>query len=289
MIKRLCVVGVGLIGGSFALGLKEAGLVERVVGVDRDAANLDLALFTGLIDEASFSLEEGVKGADCIFIAVPVGAMPDIFRQLSPLWQNDVLYTDAGSTKSDVLGALAEAHGSVPPNFVPGHPIAGAETSGASAARSGLFEGRRVILTPIAETSVVSLGMARALWEGVGAWVSVMEPIHHDEILAATSHLPHVLSFALAAMLGRHDEEQDIFAYAAGGLRDFTRIAGSDPAMWRDICIANKDQLLPLIEEYRLALGEVTDKIRAGDSDQLIQIFADARNARQRFIDQLDK
>jgi prephenate dehydrogenase len=289
MIKRLCVVGVGLIGGSFALGLKEAGLVERVVGVDRDAANLDLALFTGLIDEASFSLEEGVKGADCIFIAVPVGAMPDIFRQLSPLWQNDVLYTDAGSTKSDVLGALAEAHGSVPPNFVPGHPIAGAETSGASAARSGLFEGRRVILTPIAETSVVSLGMARALWEGVGARVSVMEPIHHDEILAATSHLPHVLSFALAAMLGRHDEEQDIFAYAAGGLRDFTRIAGSDPAMWRDICIANKDQLLPLIEEYRLALGEVTDKIRAGDSDQLIQIFADARNARQRFIDQLDK
>jgi prephenate dehydrogenase len=289
MIKRLCVVGVGLIGGSFALGLKEAGLVERVVGVDRDAANLDLALFTGLIDEASFSLEEGVKGADCIFIAVPVGAMPDIFRQLSPLWQNDVLYTDAGSTKSDVLQALAEAHGSVPPNFVPGHPIAGAETSGASAARSGLFEGRRVILTPIAETSVVSLGMARALWEGVGARVSVMEPIHHDEILAATSHLPHVLSFALAAMLGRHDEEQDIFAYAAGGLRDFTRIAGSDPAMWRDICIANKDQLLPLIEEYRLALGEVTDKIRAGDSDQLIQIFADARNARQRFIDQLDK
>jgi prephenate dehydrogenase len=188
-----------------------------------------------------------------------------------------------------VLQALAEAHGSVPPNFVPGHPIAGAETSGASAARSGLFEGRRVILTPIAETSVVSLGMARALWEGVGARVSVMEPIHHDEILAATSHLPHVLSFALAAMLGRHDEEQDIFAYAAGGLRDFTRIAGSDPAMWRDICIANKDQLLPLIEEYRLALGEVTDKIRAGDSDQLIQIFADARNARQRFIDQLDK
>ena len=289
MIKRLCVVGVGLIGGSFALGLKEAGLVERVVGVDRNAANLDLALFTGLIDEASFSLEEGVKGADCIFIAVPVGAMPDIFRQLSPLWQNDVLYTDAGSTKSDVLQALAEAHGSVPPNFVPGHPIAGAETSGASAARSGRFEGRRVILTPIAETSEVSLGMARALWEGVGARVSEMEPSHHDEILAATSHLPHVLSFALAAMLGRHDEEQDIFAYAAGGLRDFTRIAGSDPAMWRDICIANKDQLLPLIEEYRLALGEVTDKIRAGDSDQLIQIFADARNARQRFIDQLDK
>ncbi|MEY4685697.1 MAG: hypothetical protein RLZ25_2156 [Pseudomonadota bacterium] len=289
MINRLCVVGVGLIGGSFALGLKEAGLVKRVVGVDRDAANLDLALFAGLIDEAAASLEEGVRGVDCVFIAVPVGVMPDIFRQLSPLWQNGVLYTDAGSTKSDVIKALANAHGFVPSNFVAGHPIAGAETSGASAARSGLFQGRRVILTPLADTAADALALAKSLWEAVGARVSEMAPVHHDEILAATSHLPHVLSFALTAMLGRHDEQQDIFAYAAGGLRDFTRIAGSDPAMWRDICLANRDQLLPLVEEYRLALGMVSKMIKDGDSDQLIQLFADARMARQRFIDQLDK
>lgn len=289
MINRLCVVGVGLIGGSFALGLKEAGLVRRVVGFDRDAQNLDLALFTGLIDEAAATLEEGVQGADCVFIAVPVGVMPEIFRQLLPRWQNDVLYTDAGSTKTDVLRALAQVHGGVPANFVAGHPIAGAETSGASAARSGLFQGRRVILTPTDNTSTQALDLAKSLWEGVGARVSEMDPVHHDAILAATSHLPHVLSFALTAMLGRHDEQQDIFAYAAGGLRDFTRIAGSDPSMWRDISLANREQLLPLIEEYRLALGDVADMIKSGDSDRLTQLFADARSARQRFIDQLDK
>lgn len=289
MINRLCVVGVGLIGGSFALGLKEAGLVKRVVGVDCDVANLDLALFTGVIDEVATSLETGVEDADCVFIAVPVGAMPQVFRQLSPLWQNGVLYTDAGSTKTDVLKALAEAHGSVPSNFVAGHPIAGSETSGASAARPGLFRGRCVILTPVVDTSVAALGRARDLWEGLGSRVSEMQPVHHDEILAATSHLPHVLSFALTAMLGRHDEQQDIFSYAAGGLRDFTRIAGSDPAMWRDITLANRDQILPLIEEYRLALGEVSQMIKAGDSAQLLQLFADARMARQRFIDLLEK
>ncbi|MEN9682173.1 MAG: hypothetical protein RLZZ627_2066 [Pseudomonadota bacterium] len=289
MINRLCVVGVGLIGGSFAIGLKQAGLVKRVVGVDRDAANLDLALFTGLIDEAAPSLQEGVKDADCVFIAVPVGVMPEIFRQLTPLWQNNVLYTDAGSTKADVLKALHHALGHIPPNFVAGHPIAGAETSGASAARCGLFEGRRVILTPVEETSEDSVGLTRALWEGIGARVSAMAPVHHDEILAATSHLPHVLSFALTAMLGRHDEQQEIFAYAAGGLRDFTRIAGSDPAMWRDIALANRDQLLPLMEEYRTAIEEVATLIRTGDSLRLAQLFADARMARQRFIDQLDK
>jgi len=289
MINRLCVIGVGLIGGSFALGLKEAGLVKRVVGVDRDAENLDLALFTGLIDEAAPSLEAGVSGADCVFIAVPVGGMPDLFRQLLPFWQNNVLYTDAGSTKADVLSALNNAFGHIPPNFVAGHPIAGAETSGASSARCGLFEGRRVILTPVDETSGESLGLATALWEGIGARVSAMAPVHHDEILAATSHLPHVLSFVLTAMLGRHDEQQEIFAYAAGGLRDFTRIAGSDPGMWRDIALANKDQLLPLIEEYRTALEEVATFIRTGDADRLAQLFADARLARQRFIDQLDK
>jgi prephenate dehydrogenase len=289
MINRLCVVGVGLIGGSFAIALKEAGLVKRVVGVDRDAANLDLALFTGLIDEAAPSLEVGVQGADCVFIAVPVGVMPEIFRQLSPVWQNDVLYTDAGSTKADVLRSLGKALGHIPSNFVAGHPIAGAESSGASAARCGLFEGRRVILTPVDETSGDALSLAQSLWEGIGARVSAMAPAHHDEILAATSHLPHVLSFALTAMLGRHDEQQEIFAYAAGGLRDFTRIAGSDPGMWRDITLANRDQLLPLIEEYRTALAEVAALIRAGDSDRLAQLFADARMARQRFIDQLDK
>lgn len=289
MIKRLCVVGVGLIGGSFALGLKQAGLVGQVVGVDQDTANLELAISRGLIDEGTTSMEEGLKNADCVFFAVPVGVMPSIFLQLAPLWQNDVIYTDSGSTKSDVLDAISHALGYMPPNFVPGHPIAGAETSGASAAKAALFQGRRVILTPTEKTAQPALNAIRNLWEGIGARVSQMEAGHHDEILAATSHLPHVLSFVLTAMLGRHDEKQDIFAYAAGGLRDFTRIAGSDPAMWRDISLANRDQILPLIEEYCAALGDMAQMIKDGDSDRIEQLFADARHARQRFVDQLDK
>jgi prephenate dehydrogenase len=289
MLNRLCIIGVGLIGGSFALSLREAGLVREVVGVDRDLENLRLAEFLGLIDRGAASLEEGVEGADCVFIAVPVGVMPAIFRGLAPLWQNDTVYCDAGSTKRDVLAALESVFGEVPSNFVPGHPIAGAENSGASAARAGLFSNRRVILTPVAGTRQEALELIRTLWESVGSRVSLMEATRHDQVLAATSHLPHVLSFALTSMLGKHDEKQEIFTYAAGGLRDFTRIAGSDPAMWRDISLANRDQLLPLIEEYRDALADVAKMLADEDADRLVHLFADANQARKRFIDQLDK
>lgn len=289
MLKRLCIIGVGLIGGSFARALRESGLVQEVVGVDSDPNNLHEAKALGIIDHGFSRIDEGVCGADCVFISVPVGSMTEIFRQLAPVWQNAAVYTDAGSTKRDVLASLESVFGAVPPNYVPGHPIAGAEKSGAAAARSDLYKGRRVILTPTRDTYPRALDQVRDLWEATGGKVSVMSAAHHDQVLAATSHLPHLLSFALTAMLGRHDEEQEIFTYAAGGLRDFTRIAGSDPIMWRDISLANRDQLLLLISEYRDAIDRIARMLTDEDSAGLENLFVDANLARQRFIDQLDK
>jgi len=171
---------------------------------------------------------------------------------------------------------------------VPGHPITGAERSGAMAAEAGLFENRRVILTPVAATGPEPLERVSAMWRSVGAAVTCMDPGHHDQVLAATSHLPHVLAFVLTEMLGRKDEQQEIFQYAAGGFRDFTRIASSDPRMWRDICLANTREIVPLIEQYREALRMAARLMRQGDAEDLLQLFSAARSARQRFLDQLE-
>lgn len=289
MIQRLCLIGVGLIGGSLALALRHRGLVGEIIGTDADPANLAIAHEQGIVDHVSPSIAAAATGADWVVIATPVGALPAIFSALRPLWRDDVVYTDTGSTKADVIAALEQVFGAVPANFVPGHPIAGAERSGAEAAHAGLFDHRRVILTPLANTDPLSLERVGALWAGIGARVSQMDPRHHDEVLAATSHLPHVLAFVLTAMLGRKDEKQEIFQYAAGGFRDFTRIASSDPRMWLDICLANRRELVPLIEQYREALREVAELMSGGDADRLLALFSDARAARQRFLDQLEK
>lgn len=289
MIQRLCLIGVGLIGGSLARALRRRGLVGEITGTDADPANLAIAHEQGIVDHAAPSIAAAAAGADWVVIATPVGAMPAVFSALRPLWRDDVVYTDTGSTKSDVIAAVEQVLGVVPANFVPGHPIAGAERSGAGAAHAGLFDHRRVILTPVASTDPRVLARVDALWEAVGARVSRMPPRHHDEVLAATSHLPHVLAFVLTAMLGRKDEKQEIFQYAAGGFRDFTRIASSDPRMWLDICLANRREIIPLIEQYREALREVAELMRSGDADPLLALFSDARAARQRFLDHLEK
>ena len=289
MIERLCIIGVGLIGGSFAIGLREAGQVRSVVGYDVDPVNLDEALQLRILDEAAPSLETAVRGADLVLIAIPVGGLSTLFRGLMPLWRQDALYTDVSSTKCGVIESLRSVFGFVPENFVPGHPIAGAETSGAAAALSGLFEHRRVILTPLPETDARALDRVREAWLALGAKVSLMAPDHHDEVLAATSHLPHVLAFVLTELLGRCDNDRELFSFAAGGLRDFTRIAASDPRMWRDICLSNRDQLLPLMERYRDALGTAAALMRSGDGEALMRLFADAGAHRKRFVDQLEK
>ncbi len=288
MIERLCLIGVGLMGGSLALALRQRGLVREVIGIDVDPVNLAEARQRGIIDAGYSDLREGVASADWVVIAAPVGATPGILAALLPVWRDDVIYTDTGSTKADVIGALERILGRIPANFVPGHPITGAERSGARAAEPNLFCNRRVILTPVAATSADSLESVESMWRGVGASVTRMDPGHHDEVLAATSHLPHVLAFVLTEMLGRKDEQQEIFQYAAGGFRDFTRIASSDPRMWRDICLANAREIVPLIEQYREALGQAAERMRQGDAEGLLHLFSAARSSRQRFLDQLE-
>ena len=289
MIERLALIGTGLIGGSITLAARKAGFVREVTGFDQNSAHLDAALSAGIIDRVASSIEEAVQHADLIVIAVPVGAMPAVLAELRPCWNADAVYTDVGSTKLNVIESLVSIFGFVPENFVPGHPIAGLEQSGPMAATPALFDKKRVILTPTLETRAEALSLVVLLWEALGARVSEMEPGQHDEILAATSHLPHVLAFALTDMLGTKDETVQIFKYAAGGFRDFSRIASSDPRMWRDICLANRDALVPLIQEYCAVLSRTAAMLQSGDSIELQEHFAHARSARQRFLDQFDQ
>lgn len=289
MIERLCVIGVGLIGGSIARSARRQRLCREIVGVDADADNLRRALELGVIDVAFMDARDGANGADWVVIATPVGSFASILRELRAVWSDRAVYTDTGSTKQSVLAAMSEALGAVAPNFVPGHPIAGAERSGVEAATDDLYLGKRVILTPVPVTSGNALRQVEAFWTAMGAKVSSMDPAHHDEVLAATSHLPHVLAYALVHMLGRKDEQEEIFQYAAGGFRDFTRIASSDPKMWLDICLANRTHLVPLIEQLGSELNQVARMLDQGAANDLFEFFVSARSARQRFLDQLER
>ena len=289
MIQRLCVIGVGLIGGSIARGARAAGGVGTVVGVDAHAANLREALDSGVIDFAYDNAAEGAAGCDLVVIATPVGAIESVLRELRSSWSETTVYTDVGSTKRNVIAAAERVFGAVPSNFVPGHPIAGAERSGVGAAKPDLYAGKRVIITPLADTRPEATAEVEALWQSLGARVSRMAADHHDEVLAATSHVPHVLAFTLTAMLGRKDEQDEIFQYAAGGFRDFTRIASSDPKMWLDICLANGGEIVALLELFRENIQIVEGFIEHRSADKLLALFTEARNARQRFLDQLEK
>lgn len=286
MFEKLCIIGVGLIGGSVARAAREYGLADKIIGLGRqdDAENLRLALSMGVIDEFHLTLGPAVQEVDCIVLAAPVGAMRSIFDQLKPYWNDKVIVTDVGSTKASVIAAAKHVFGAVPPNFVPAHPIAGAEKSGVEAAQTGLFLHKRLIITPLENTSQQAVNVVQSFWQGLGAYVSVMDVERHDAVLAATSHLPHVLAYALVDMLGHQDEKNAIFQFAAGGFKDFTRIASSDPTMWRDICLANKNQLVPLLQQLKAELSHVGDLLQAGDGQQLFEIFNYARRARQRFL-----
>lgn len=289
MIQRLCILGVGLIGGSIARAAKLNGLCQSVAGFDTDQANLQKALELGVIDQAYQSMEEAVQASDWVVLAMPVGSFESVLKRLQPVWSPHTLYTDAGSTKCSLIRAAQKVFGAVPANLVPAHPIAGAERSGVEASLQNLYSGKRLIITPVAETDSAMLKRVEEFWVGLGANVSCMSPEHHDEVLAATSHLPHVLAYSLVHMLGRKDEQKEIFQYAAGGFRDFTRIASSDPKMWLDICMANAEHIVPLIDELTLELKKVNSLLSQGSSDELFEFFTDARSARQRFLDQLEK
>jgi prephenate dehydrogenase len=290
MFSRLCVIGVGLIGGSIARAARSQGLAECIVGYGREqeSKNLETAKRLGIIDDFFFDIETALQGADIVMIAVPVGAVESVFALLKPYWSNHCIYSDVGSTKTNVIAAAERVFGNVPENLVPAHPIAGAENSGVEASQGDLFLHRRLIITPLSHTQRDALNKIQIFWECMGSAVSLMSAEHHDAILAATSHLPHLLAFALVDMLGRKDEQMEIFKYAAGGFRDFTRIASSDPIMWRDISIANKDQLIPLLHQMKSELDKIEQLLADNDDRRLFETFSYARNARQRFLDQLE-
>ncbi len=285
MIERLCILGVGLIGGSLARALRAAGACTEIVGCARNPVTLERARELGVIDRGETDPVGAARGADMVVAAVPMGAMEGLFRHLAGGLEAGAVLTDVGSSKAHVLYAARLAFGTVPPNLVPGHPIAGTERSGVESSFAELYQGRRVILTPVAETDPSCTARVRVMWEAVGARVEEMEVEHHDEVLAATSHLPHMLAYSLVDALARMDESAEIFRFAAGGFRDFTRIASSDPRMWHDICFANRAPLLRMLERFGGDLERLAQAIRDGDGDTVLDIFQRAKAARDRYCD----
>lgn len=283
-IDKLVIVGVGLIGGSFALAMKAAGAVGRVIGVGRGEANLRRALELKIIDAVGALDPATLSDAGLVLLAVPVGQMQPVMRALAPSLGGRTIVTDAGSTKEDVVAMARRELGGVLPRFVPGHPVAGTEKSGAQAAFAELYRRRKVVLTPLPGTEPGAVALVRDAWERCGASVFEMKADEHDAVLAQVSHLPHALAFVLVDLIAQQDNAQQLFSYAAGGFRDFTRIASSSPEMWRDICLANRKALLAAIGRYRGALDEVRAILDRGDTRALEEIFSRARDARERWL-----
>ncbi len=287
-IGCLAVIGVGLIGGSLARALRAADVVDEVVGCGRGRENLELAVELGVIDRYSHDVAEAVSAADLVFVAVPLGAMRQTFAAIDETLPQNALITDGGSAKQSVVDDCRAVAPALLPRFIPGHPIAGTEHNGVAASFAELYRNRRVILTPLTENDPAAVQRVKSVWEACGAEVSTMSVAHHDEVLAATSHLPHMLAFGLVDMLARLKENDEIFRYAAGGFRDFTRIASSNPVMWRDICIANRHALGPMLNGFAEEMGELADRIEKADGEALLEIFERAKAARDRYIDGIE-
>nr|WP_178093371.1 bifunctional prephenate dehydrogenase/3-phosphoshikimate 1-carboxyvinyltransferase [Pseudomonas sp. WS 5011] len=279
----MVVVGLGLIGGSFAKGLRERGLYREVIGVDLDPESRRLAVELGVVDRCEVDLAAACQGADIIQLAVPILAMEKLLTELAKLDLGTTVLTDVGSAKGNVVRAARLAFTGKAVRFVPGHPIAGSEQSGVEASNAQLFRRHKVILTPCEQSDESALALVDALWRELGADVEHMEVEHHDQVLAATSHLPHLLAFTLVDSLAKRSENLEIFRYAAGGFRDFTRIAGSDPVMWHDIFLANREAVLRTLDVFRDDLDALRDAVDAGDGHQLLGVFTRARVAREHF------
>ena len=281
---RLVVIGVGLIGGSVAAALRRAGKVRRVVGVGRGRANIERALELRVIDEASDDISAAVRGADIVLLAVPVQQNDRVLAKLAGTVAEETLVTDAGSTKMDYVAAVRRLLPLHLAKVIPAHPIAGAELTGVDAANPELFVDRNVVLTPLPETHPRAADRIESMWKACGARVSRMSPQHHDQVFSAVSHLPHMLAYTLVHMIATRSGAQELFSFAAGGFRDFTRIASSSPEMWRDIAAANRDALLADISSYQQQLAHLADLIRDADTEQLGTIFETARNARNAWL-----
>ncbi|MGD9020069.1 MAG: prephenate dehydrogenase/arogenate dehydrogenase family protein [Desulfuromonadales bacterium] len=283
-IDKLAIVGVGLIGGSLALALKQAGAVGHVVGIGRGLPNLETASRLGVVDSYTQDVAAGVADADVVFLATPVQALGALAKQAMPHLKSGAILTDGGSVKQAVIDAI-EPHLRDDVHFVPGHPIAGTENSGAEAAFATLYCDRRCILTPTAKTDATALDSMRSMWQLAGSQVVIMDVEKHDRVLAAISHLPHMVAYALVNAVGSYDRyNENILEYSAGGFRDFTRIASSDPTMWRDIALTNREALIEMMEQFETFFAELKEDVATGSAERLFEFFRRSKKSRDEIL-----
>ena len=288
-MNKIAIIGVGLIGGSLARALKNVKAVKTVAGYGRDENNLKKAVKLGVIDTYSLNIKEVVNDADIVVLATPLFTADLLFSTMSDALKETAIVTDVGSAKGAIVKSARDNLGDLFTRFIPGHPIAGKEESGVEASLAELFDAHRVILTPVAETNDEALKLITEMWQLTGAEVVNLEVEHHDAILAATSHLPHMLAYALVDCLSGMQERDAIFEFAAGGFADFTRIASSHPRMWHDICFSNREQLLKVMDQFDQHLNKIREAIEHDDSDALLDIFEKAKTSRDKFTDQREK
>ncbi|RJG07817.1 prephenate dehydrogenase/arogenate dehydrogenase family protein [Noviherbaspirillum cavernae] len=283
-MKKIAIFGVGLIGGSFALALKKAGAVEQIIGVGRTIASLERAKELGIIDVICTSSADAVRGADLVLIAAPVAQTEAILASIEPHLQPETVVTDAGSTKTDVVAAACRALREKIAQFVPGHPIAGRELNGPDAAIVDLYVGKKVVLAPLPENAPADVERVANAWRQCGAIIHRLTSQEHDRVFASVSHLPHLLAYALVDDIARKPHADVLFQYAASGFRDFTRIAGSSPEMWRDISLANQAALLQELDAYMAQLAQLRAMLAAGDAAAIESIYANAQQARHNWV-----
>lgn len=281
-MDRICIIGVGLIGGSFAAGLKKSNQVKTIVGFGRNESSLIKAQELNVIDEYSLDIAQAIKQVDLVLIATPVNSFETVLEMIKPHITEQMIITDVGSTKGSVVAIAKQVFGHMPENFIAAHPIAGKEQSGVEAADATLFANKRVIITPEKNANTVSVDTVSNLWASVGAKVELMDTDKHDDLLAMTSHLPHMLAFSLMDYLIASNPQA--CNYAAGGFKDFSRIASSDAVMWRDICINNPEQIVKHIEGYQQSLAKIANLIKNNQSEALEHLFTDAKSARDTWL-----
>jgi prephenate dehydrogenase len=281
--QSVCIIGTGLIGGSLALALRRAEFCTQITGAGRTEATLKTAVDLGVIDSYETDLAKAVSGADIVVVSVPLGAMKSVFEKIAPGLSATAVVTDAGSAKQGVIRDAEAALGDKASRFVAAHPIAGTERSGVQAAFKELYDERRVIITPTESTEAGATDLVTAMWQAAGAEVETMSAEHHDQILAGTSHLPHLLAFGLVDCLNNLEDVDEIFRFAAGGFRDFTRIASSDPVMWRDICLSNREAVMAMMKRYFQEMDKMYEALQESDGEKLKDIFVRAKKARDDF------
>lgn len=284
-INKLAIFGVGLIGGSLALALKKADYCKTIVGCSRNAEHLQRAVDLNVIDSYTLDPKEAVQGADMILLAVPLRAIQPVLESFVDVIEDNAIITDAGSAKRSVVKAAKNAFGGkLPSNFVPGHPVAGREKSSVEAAIVDLYVDQKVILTPLEETAPEAIARVKEMWESSGAIVETLEINQHDHVLAATSHLPHILAYSFVNTLSKSEYGDDIFAFTAGGFKSFSRTASSDPVMWRDICLENRDAIVKYLDDFQQDLADLSEQIKDSDGEALMKVFINAKETRDRNI-----